>query len=206
MPFTVTRAGGMPGLEFEPYLRLFNLQGKDWSDLPRVPDPEGTNRWLCAWETEAEAETFAEQLRDHSSDPAWHVAAVEGPISRGPLGPIDLELCRQGDGLVFGLHALSRRMIRKRFPNSCRLESVFLVTDERYPFQPVGAELGLVAAQTLPLLTELSADQLTAFGGFRLIDPVTGRELVPAPRIHASPPDALAAAEANGGSVSHALR
>jgi hypothetical protein len=73
-------------LEFEPYLRLFNLQGKDWSDLPRVPDPGGTNRWMCAWETEAEAETFAEHLREHSGDSAWHVVAVDGPVSRGPSG------------------------------------------------------------------------------------------------------------------------
>jgi hypothetical protein len=206
MPFTVSRTGGMPGFEFEPYLRLFHLQGKDFSDLPRVPDPLGSNRWLCAWESEPEAELFAQQLREHSNDPAWRVVAVEEPVTHGPLGPLDLELGRQSTGLTFGLHPISRRMIRKRFPDSCRLEDVFLSTDPQYPFRPVGAELAGIAAQVLPLLTGLTEEQLALFGGFRLIDPVTACEILPAPVLQPSALPPPVAAGPSGGSVSQALR
>lgn len=206
MPFTVTRAGGMPEMEYEPYLRLLNLQGKDFSNLPRVPDPAGSNRWLCAWETEPEAELFAQQLREHSGDQTWEVVAADCAVSQGPLGPLDLELGRQSNGLTFGLHPLSRRMIRKRFPDSCRLENVFLEADTRYPFHPAGAELGGIAAQVLPLLTGLTPDQLAGFGGFRLIDPVKRRAILPAAPIQPAASSELAAADANGGSVSQVLR
>src|SRR5438552_15727012 len=110
MGFTVTHQGGAKDAEFQAYARLLRQRGADLGKLPRVPEPGTNRRWLYVWNTRAEAQAFAEELRERTGDPAWQVAEVNGPASEGPLSRLLIQLARQADGLTFALHPPSRAL------------------------------------------------------------------------------------------------
>jgi hypothetical protein len=206
MPFTVAREGGMPGMESEWYARLLHYKGFDLADLSRTPDPGTPGRWLAIWEMEPEAEAFANELRERSGDAAWHVVSVEGPVSRGPLGPIEIQFGRQADGISFSLHPLSLKMIQNRFPTACGIDNVSLRIIRNPDRSPVGAELQPLARQALTLLTSLSPEELAVFGGFRLINTRKRCEVLPPQPLPGGLPDSSPVAVSNGGSLSQTLR
>src|SRR4051812_26858987 len=105
MGFTVTLPMGTKDAEFEAYARLLRQQGKDLSNLPRIPDPESPGRhWVYVWGTETEARQFAEELKKQTGITDWCVEETAASPSHGPFGPVLIPLARRSDGLVLMLH------------------------------------------------------------------------------------------------------
>jgi hypothetical protein len=178
MGFTVTRRGGTKDVEFEEYARLLRQKGMDLARLQRTPEPGTARRWLPVWQNEADAQAFATELKRRTRDEAWEVVPVNGELSEGPLGPVEITVGRQSDGWTFALHPLSRQMIQKVFPSSCRPDSVFIRTQTRQDCHKQGG-IDDLAEQVVVLLTGLRLDKIKeAFGGYRIYDPVAKQELV----------------------------
>jgi hypothetical protein len=111
MAFTVSRSdNGLKDAEFEAYARLLRQQGVDLGKLPRAPEPGTGRRWLYVWDSREKALGFADELTRRTGDKAWAVVEVAAPPTEGPLGPIIVQVGRRANGLVFGLHPLSRAM------------------------------------------------------------------------------------------------
>jgi hypothetical protein len=181
MGFTVTRQGGTKDVEFEEYARLLRQKGIDLARLQRTPEPGAGRRWLPVWSNQADAQAFADELKKRTRDSAWEVVPVNGTPSEGPLGPVEITVGRQSDGWTFGLHPLSRQMVQKVFPDSCRTDSLFIRTEARQDFQHAQKDLADLAEQVAVILTGLSAEKLReTFGGYRMYDPITRKELVAA--------------------------
>ncbi len=179
MGFTVTRQGGTKDVEFEAYTRLLRQKGVNLARLQRVPEPVTGRRWLYAWNSQAEAQAFADELRKRTGDLAWEVVEVNGQPSEGPLGPIEIQVVRQAEGWAFALHPLSRHMIQKVFPESCRRDSISIRTEISQDFQSTQGEIADLAEQVVVILTGLSLDKITeTFSGFRVYDPVARKELL----------------------------
>ena len=186
MGFTVTHQGGTKDVEFEAYARLLRQKGVDLAKLNRVPEPGTSRRWLHAWNIEADAQAFADELKKRTRDNAWEVVPVDSPPSEGPLGPVEIQVGRQSNGWTFALHPFSRQMLQEVFPDSCRIPSVFIATDARQDFQATLENLTDLADQVAIILTGVSIDQLMdKFGGYRVYEPATKKELVPSPEIQA---------------------
>jgi hypothetical protein len=186
MGFTVTPPGGTKDVEFEAYARLLRQQGADLARLPRVPEPGTGRRWLHVWNSQAEAQAFADELKRRTRDEAWEVREVAEPPSEGPLGPVEIQALHQSDGWTFALHPLSRQAIRKVFPGSCRTGSIFIRLEPGADLPPAQEGVADLADQVAILLTGLSLDKLNeTFGGYRVYDAVATKELVPSARVHA---------------------
>src|SRR5437868_3602603 len=100
MLFTVVPKGESNGSEFRPYYRLLRRKGVDLGNWPRAWAPGG-GRWLPVWDTEAEAAAFARELKPHTPGAEWDVVGVDQPTSRGPLGPIEVQMGRLRASWVF---------------------------------------------------------------------------------------------------------
>lgn len=186
MGFTVTREGGTKDAEFEAYARLLRQKGVDLANLPRVREPGTGRRWLYVWHDEADARAFADELKKRTRDAAWEVLPVDAPASRGPLGPIEIQVGRQSTGWTFALHPFSRQMIQKLFPESRLVPSVFIATETQQDFQATVGNLASLAQQVAIILTGLDIDQLNEkFGGYRIYEPATRKELLAAQEIRA---------------------
>jgi len=180
MGFTVTHQGGTKDVEFEAYARLLRQKGVDLAKLNRVPEPGTGRRWLYVWNVEADAQAFANELKKRTRDNSWEVVQVDAPPSEGPLGPVEIQVGRQSNGWTFALHPFSRQMLQEVFPGSCRVPSVFIATDTRKDFQATMGDIANLAEQVAIILTGVSINQLTdQFGGYRVYDPATKKELVP---------------------------
>lgn len=186
MGFTVTRDGGTKDAEFEAYARLLRQKGFDLAKVERVPEPGSGRRWLHVWNAEGDAHAFAEELKKRTRDDAWKVVPVDAPASEGPLGPIEIQVGRQGAGWAFVLHPFSRQMVQKLFPNSCCVPSVFIAAETQQDYLATMGNLPHLAEQVAIILTSLDIDQVNeTFGGYRLYEPATRKELVAAQQIHA---------------------
>src|SRR5205823_4228495 len=115
MSFTVSRQGGTKDIEFEAYARLLRQKGADLAKLQRVPEPGTGRRWLSVWNSQADAQAFADELKERTRDPAWEVIEVSAPASEGPLGPLEIQVGRQSNGWTFALHPLTRQMVQQIF-------------------------------------------------------------------------------------------
>jgi len=179
MGFTVARHGGTTDMEFEAYVRLLEKHGVDVADLQRVAEPGTDHRWLHVWDSRAGAERFKEELQASTRDDEWYVHELnrDDRVSTGPLGPVGIYIGRQHDGCAFSLHPQSRSMIQRKFPNSCRVDSVFVGSQTKEDFESTqGGEPDLLHQVAL-LLTGLTEGQLQIFGGYRLYDPVERKTL-----------------------------
>src|SRR5262249_51886958 len=138
------------------------------------------------WNGATEGEGLADELKGRTEDGAWEVVEVNGPPSEGPLGPVEIQGVRQSDGWTFALHPLSRQMVQKLFPGSCRRNSISIRMDTHSNGQAVRDDVADMAEQVVVLLTGLGLEQLTAtFGGYRVYDPVSRKELVASAPVHA---------------------
>jgi hypothetical protein len=181
MGFTVTRPGGTKDAEFQDYARLLRQRGVDLGRLPRVRDPLTDQRWLYVWDTQAEAQAFADELKEQTGDPAWEVVGVNSRPSEGPLGPVVIQMVRQADGLTFGLHPLSRAMIRSAFPGTVNPTTYATIDIPTwYDFKRTRGGLGDLVREVAPGLTGLSREQLEALG-YSLVDADTSETLVSVP-------------------------
>ena len=186
MGFTVTHQGGTKDVEFETYARLLRQKGVDLARLNRVPEPSDSRRWLYVWHVKADAEAFADTLKKRTRDNAWEVVQVNAAPSEGPLGPVEIQVGRQSNGWTFILHPFSRQMLEEVFPDSRRVPSVFIATDTRRDFQSTMGDVADLAEQVAIILTGVSIDQLTnKFGGYRVYDAATKKELVPSQEVQA---------------------
>ncbi len=186
MGFTVTHQGGTKDLEFEAYARLLRQKGVDLAKLSRVPEPGDSRRWLYFWDDEADARAFADELKRRTRDSAWGVVKVNAPPSEGPLGPVEIEVGRQSNGWTFILHPFSRHMLQEIFPKSCRVPSVFIASDTRQDFRATTGDVSDLAEQVAMILTGVDIERLTEkFGGFRVYDAATKKELVPSEAVQA---------------------
>jgi hypothetical protein len=180
MPFTVAHQGGTKDGQYRDYLLLLSRQllhrGVPLDSVPRVP--EGKN-WLYVWESKEEATAFAEALKKETRDRRWHVQPVNGTPSVGPLQPLEIEISCQGDGWIFGLGPLMEKALQARFPGSCPYDCVVIGTETGNAPPKSPNELRRLASHALLLVTGLTGEQLRTFGTFRVVDPVTGQEVLP---------------------------
>jgi hypothetical protein len=174
MGFVVTRPVGAKDGEFEAYVRLLRQRGIDLGNSDRVPDPGTHRRWLYVWPSREAAEEFARALRDQTGDHDWAAQAVNAPPSKGPLGPVLIQLSRRGNGLLFALHPLSRAMIRSAFPDAAPSGSNISIDAQTYA-DYVNAHRSLqdLVQGIAPVLTGLSADDLEQVG-YAVIDDSNG--------------------------------
>ena len=111
---------------------------------------------------------------------------MNAPPSEGPLGPVEIQVGRQSNGWTFVLHPFSRQMLQEVFAGSCRVPSVFITSETRQDFQSTMGDIADLAEQVAIILTGISIDQLTdKFGGYRVYDAATKKELVPSQAVHA---------------------
>jgi hypothetical protein len=158
----------------------------DLAKLQRTPEPGTGRRWLHVWDNQADAQAFADELKKRTRDATWDVVPVNGQPSEGPLGPIEITVGRQSDGWTFALHPLSRQMIQKVFPGSCRTGSVFIRAETGQDFQATQGDLAVLAEQVVVILTGLTLDKIKeTFGGYRVFDPLARREVVAPEPVHA---------------------
>ena len=179
MAFTVNRNDGMPkDAEFEAYARLLRQRGVDLGKLPRAPEPLTGRRWLYVWNSREEAQAFANELKKRTQDDAWEVVPVDAPPSEGPLGPIVIQVGRRANGLVMGLHPLSRSMIQSAFPEARGLTMTISIKFESLQdFQEKYGGIGDLAREVVPTLTGLKLPDLERLG-YSLIEDDTDRTLV----------------------------
>ena len=182
MGFTVTGPAGTKDAEFEAYARLLRQRGKALGNLPRVPDPQDPKRrWVYVWNTQEEAQRFANELKEQTSDNDWHVEPTDAPASNGPFGPVLIQLARRSDGLVLALHPLSLAMIREAFPGARpAATNAFINTQTWNDFLKTQGDLSDLAGEIVPSLTGLSMDRFTDLG-YAVIDADTDRTWVYVP-------------------------
>jgi hypothetical protein len=179
MGFTVCRNdGGTKDAEFEAYARLLRQQGVDLGKLPRAPDPGTGRRWLYVWESQEKAQAFADELKKRTRDDAWEVVEVAAPPSEGPMGPIIVQVGRRANGLVLGLHPLSRAMIQSAYPNAKGMAATVSINFETLQdFLATYGSLEDLAREVVPTLTGLKLQELEKLG-YALIEDDTDRTLV----------------------------
>ena len=179
MAFTVGRNDGFTkDAEFEAYARLLRQQGVDLGKLPRAPEPGTGRRWLYVWDSREKAQAFADELKKRTRDNAWVVMDVSEPPSEGPLGPIIVQVGRRANGLVFGLHPLSRAMILSAFPNARATASTISVNfDSFQDFLTIHGSIENLASEVVPILTDLQLQGIEKLG-YALIEEDTDRTLV----------------------------
>jgi len=179
MGFTVGRNDGFAkDAEFEAYARLLRQQGVDLGKLPRAPEPGTGRRWLYVWDSRERAQAFADELKKRTRDNAWVVLEVAAPPSEGPLGPIIVQVGRRANGLVFGLHPLSRTMILSAFPDAKRTASTISVNFDTFQdFFTTHGSIENLASEVVPILTGLQLQEIEKLG-YALIEEDTDRTLV----------------------------
>ncbi len=177
MVFTVTRNNGQTkDSEFEDYARLLRQQGVDLGKLPRVPEPGTGRRWLHVWDSREKAQAFATELskRTHNS---WIPVEVNAPPSEGPMGPLFIQVGRRSNGLVFGLHPLSRAMIQTAFPASKTYVATVSINFETHSELHATHNINQLTSAVVPTLTGLTAQELKQVG-YTLLEEDTERTLV----------------------------
>jgi hypothetical protein len=169
MGFTVTHSGGTKDAAFQDYARLLRRYGIDLGKALRVPEPDTNRRWLYVWNDQAKAQAFADELKATTADPEWGVVEVNGQVSEGPLGPLVIQIARRRDGLTFGLHTLSRTLIRSAFPGAVGVSYTFIDTATWHEFRKVRGDLTALTQQVVPAITGLTNEQLEGLG-YAVID------------------------------------
>jgi hypothetical protein len=175
MPFTVARRGGTKDIDFSPYVRQLRFEGVDLGRALRTLEPGAGRRWLYVWDNREKAETFARKLKKDTGYKAWQILPVEGPVSEGPLGPIEVEIGLRSDGCGFGLHPLSWVMLQALFPDAERLDIVSVRARTNHVWRAAD-KLQKLVRQVLPILTGITLEQLEKLG-YRLSDPENNKEL-----------------------------
>ncbi|HEX7377496.1 MAG TPA: hypothetical protein VF278_10305 [Pirellulales bacterium] len=166
--------------------------------VPRLPAPQGQNGWLYVWESRADAENAAKQLKRRTGD-RWLVRETDQQPSLGQLLWLRVNMTAESDALLFVLDDVARRMIEQRFPGSCRHRSVLVGTEPGDDLLKDQPHFLAVARQALFMLAWVPLNELAVFGKFQVIEP-WGRGVVlpPSPIM---PDDAI---EIRPGTVEHA--
>jgi hypothetical protein len=175
--FAVGLPGGTKPSEFEAYARLLREEGIDPEARPRVEDSFG-RKWLHVWDTRDAAERFAARLRKETHNPNWEVYELNPlrpPAGEAPPSLIAILVGRQSDGNTYSLHPNSFKLLRQRFPEARVQPTVFI---GRHTQDNHEASWGSIYDQVATILTGLSPERLLdAFGGYRIVDPVSNLTL-----------------------------
>jgi hypothetical protein len=177
--FAVGLPGGTKQSEFEAYVQVLREEGVDPEGKSRVEDSFG-RKWIHVWDTREAAEQFATRLRQRTRNWNWEVyelSPLRAPDEEavGRPGPIEILVGRQSDGNSYNLHPSSFQILRQRFPRVRMQPTVFIGRDKR---DNSGDGWGLVYDQVATLLTGLSPEKLLdAFGGYRIVDPISNLTL-----------------------------
>lgn len=179
MNFTVSRNDGMTkDAEFESYARLLRRRGVDLGRLPRAPEPGTGRRWLYVWDSQVEAQRFADELKQLTNDNAWEVVTVAAPPSEGPMGPLIIQVGRRSNGLVFALHPISRTMIQSVHPETRITASTISVSFTTLDdFIATHGGIENLAREIVPTLTGLALTEVETLG-YALIEDDTNRTLL----------------------------
>ncbi len=173
--FAVGLPGGTKQPEFEAFARLLREEGIAPDAGSRVEDSFG-RKWLHVWDTREVAELFAARLRKETRNSNWEVYELNplpAPADNGAdrSGPIVIHVGRQSDGNTYGLHPNSFRLLRQRFPQVPVRSTVFLGRNTQGNLEDTW---GSIYDQVATLLTGLSPEKLLdAFGGYRVVDPIS---------------------------------
>jgi hypothetical protein len=133
---------------------------------------------LYVWESKPKAQAFADELKKRTRDNAWIVAEVAAPSSEGPMGPIIVQVGRRANGLVFGLHPLSRAMIRSAYPQvNGTAKTVSITFDSVQDFLTKHGSIESLSRKVVPSLTGLELHDLENLG-YALIEDDTDKTLV----------------------------
>jgi hypothetical protein len=141
--------------------------------------------WGHVWNTREAAERFAARLRKETRNPDWEVYELSplGPTAGEQPdhpGPIDILVGRQSHGNTYNLDPRSYRLLRQRFPRGHGRPTVFIGRDTNDGYE---APRGPIYDRVVTLLTGLSLEQLLdAFGGYRVVDPLSNLTLWEAKR------------------------
>lgn len=80
----------------------------------------------------------------------------------------------QREGYIFGLRPLSRVWLETNYPDRPRVVSVFIGLDQRVDLRQLP---DTILRQVLNLVTGLSLEEVQAFGGYTLHNPLTGEDI-----------------------------
>jgi hypothetical protein len=182
MGYIVVHRGETTERAFRDYLLLVSRRllkrGVGLDRVPRTPADGHPHRWLYVSADEAEAKELAKELRRYTEDNGWEVRPFEGTPEQGPLCPISVELGVSRTGFGFGLDPITKRALRLRYPEAVQYQHVRIDQGPGRK-EPTVDELRAVVTQLLPLLTSLGPEQLAAFGGFEVVNPVAHEAVVP---------------------------
>jgi hypothetical protein len=170
--FTVTKPGGTKDYEFEAYTRLLEEIGVDVANVPRIPEPGTSRRWLYVWRRRAEAEAFARELTLRTRDRSWHVHQFEIVEEvRGPVAPLDVYQVgnAEGQGVVYYLAPASRERVIRAYPHTRLYPNVTISNEDLEGIKRQHGDIWW--EQVRILLTGLTKDQVLALGGYRVILP-----------------------------------
>ncbi|MFI5364729.1 MAG: hypothetical protein ACHQ4J_03820 [Candidatus Binatia bacterium] len=91
------------------------------------------------------------------------------------MAKIIINVGHQLDGYTFRLHPKSKAEVEASFPKRERASSVFVSYETHHAF----AEMhGPIENHIVPVLTGLTAGEVQSVGGFAVVDPVNGKELL----------------------------
>jgi hypothetical protein len=170
MPFIVSHRGAFERRRIDDYLRLLRKRGIDWTDAPRVPDPETEDRWWYVWDNRDEAEGFCKELRKDTRDKKWGVHTLPADVQalQGSLIRVVILMRPQSLGAEFTLYPHSETLVRRRFP-SARL--VHWISVEGSTVNDVEQQQhGPMWDHIAQVLTGLTDAQLEDLGGYQIFD------------------------------------
>jgi hypothetical protein len=177
--FTVTKTDGLHLEEFAAYVRLLRQWQIDITDMPRVLDRGALKRWLYAWDYEADAERFAQELNNdlrkqiRPRPSPWRVCAVEQDRpDRGPLGPLEIGGGIDSGGRTYRLTPIAEWVLELMAPQVQRVDSVSIGNDSNQPFDPQYQQV--IWDKVAFLLTGLTEEQWHNLGGYRIVEPGSG--------------------------------
>lgn len=178
--YTVRKSEPITDREFQAYIELLQDIGVDIADVPRIPEPDTTNRWLYVWSSRPQAERFARELGTRLRDRSWSVHEFEVPDDeplnehRGPLAPLTILSTPTIEGTEFRLEPASQERISLHFPNAR------IVGQVKFPSQRHNDPQGHSDCerqhdpdweQVIRRLTGISEEDRAQLGGVRITTP-----------------------------------
>jgi hypothetical protein len=169
--YTVKKHGLNTDREYQAYVDLLQDIGIDIADVPRIPEPGPTNRWLYVWQSKPLAERFARELGARLRDSSWFVYEFDVPADeqssqRGPLAPLTIVSIPTSEGTEFRLEPTSQERILTHFPNAHPAGKVPFPAQVREDYE---RQHGPVWNQVIMVLTGIPEEAVARLGGVRVV-------------------------------------
>jgi hypothetical protein len=169
--YTVKQHAPNTDREYQAYVDLLQDIGIDITDVPRIPEPETSNRWLYVWQSKPLAERFARELGARLRNSSWFVHEFEVPedeqsSQRGPLAPLKIVSIPTSEGTEFRLEPASQERILMHFPNAHPAGKVTFPVQVRADYE---IQHGPVWDQVIKVLTGIPEEAIAGLGGICVI-------------------------------------